>query len=367
MKLLIVGGHLTPALGLITHLPKDIEILYVGRKHALEGDTALSLEYQVMMKQNITFIDIAAARLQRVFTKHTFSSLLKLPFSFKQAAHIISYHKPDVIVGFGGYVSVPLCLIGVLFRIPFVIHEQTLGAGLANKILAPFASKICISWNSSKHFFPASKTVLTGNPALGEIKEEKKKKHTLPVIAVIGGSLGSHTINVLIEETLEKLLEHFILIHQTGDARQFADFERLSKRKKLLPEKIQQRYTIVKFVDPQDFISFLSKADLIVSRAGINTVSTLLILQKVALLIPLPFEQEKNAQFFKDHGLGEVVREKKLTGKHLFQMIYAMIKNIHQYRVVQHAYELEIHKNAAKNMLDVLLCVKNYPQRQEEN
>src|SRR5690242_4478734 len=146
MKLLITGGHLTPALGVLQNLPRGVEVLYVGRKYALEGDNALSLEYQTITKMGIPFANLVTGRIQRKLTKHTLSSFFKIPSGFYDAFKIIKTYHPDVILGFGGYVAVPICVIGSLLKIPIVIHEQTVSAGIANKLLARFADKICISW-----------------------------------------------------------------------------------------------------------------------------------------------------------------------------------------------------------------------------
>src|SRR3990167_6775375 len=164
MKIVIIGGHLTPALSVIEALPKDAQILYIGRKYSLEGDKALSLEYQAITKKGIPFSAIKTGRLQRRITRYTLPSLVKIPYGFGQSLTILRRFKPNVVVGFGGYVSLPVILAAKTLKIPIVIHEQTLEAGFTNKIVAGFADKICISFESSHKYFPKEKTVLTGNP-----------------------------------------------------------------------------------------------------------------------------------------------------------------------------------------------------------
>ncbi len=100
MKVLIIGGHMTPALAVIESLPKDNEIVYVGRKYALEGDSAVSLEYQTVTKRNIPFIAFTTGRLQRKLTKHTLLSFFKIPRGFQQSLSLLLQQKPDVVVGF---------------------------------------------------------------------------------------------------------------------------------------------------------------------------------------------------------------------------------------------------------------------------
>jgi len=362
MKILITGGHLTPALSTIEHLPKDAEILYVGRKYALEGDRAFSLEYKTVKKLHIPFAELKTGRLQRRVTLQTIPSLFKLPFGFLQAFIIVKKFKPDIVLGFGGYVSVPIGIAATFSGIPLVIHEQTLEAGLANRMLAPFATKICLSWQTSAKYFPLQKTVLTGNPAVAtifeQIKEVTKPATGMPKIVIVGGSLGSHAINMLVLGSLEKLVTHFRILHQTGDAKQFEDYDSLLVQKENLPQKLQDRYTPIKFIDPKDVIRLLQGADLVVTRAGINTITTLLMLDKPALVIPLPVsqnnEQRKNALFLKDHGLGEVVSQESLTAEKFFNNIHAMIKNRRKYKNNKDHSELEIHKHAAEKIIDIL-------------
>ena len=364
MKILITGGHLSPALSVIEKL-KGEEILYVGRKHALEGDKAFSLEYQTIKDLGIPFFSITTGRLQRKFTKHTIPSLLKFPLGFSQSLFILKRFKPDVVLGFGGYVSWPVIVMASFLKIPIVIHEQTLEAGMTNKFAARFAAKICISFESSKRFFPIKKVVLTGNPLRKEIVEENQKSEIrnqksegeLPLLYVTGGSLGSHFINNLVKDTVRKLIRDFQVIHQTGDSNKYKDFDSLLKIKSELGE-YSERYTINKFLTPLESAKTLKKADLVVSRAGINTVTELLFLGKPSLLIPLPFtqnnEQLKNARFLKTQGLGEVLEQKKITAEVFLHTLEKMSKNINDYKKNSDQSKTLADKDAASRIVEVV-------------
>jgi len=374
MKLLIVaggGGHFAPALAVIDALAKDWEVMVVGRKYAFEGDKTLSLEYQTAQKLGITFTSLTTGRLQRKFTRHTLQSLVKIPVGFTQAIQILQNYQPDVVLSFGGYVSVPVVLASALLRIPIVVHEQILGAGLANKIAATFARKVCISWEQSRQFFSQDKVVLTGNPIrviaskakqsqdngiatlLSVVRNDEKK-----IIYITGGSGGAHAINVLIEECLEKLLQKYTLIHQTGDAKEFGDFDRLTKKKDALPSNLKQRYLLTKFVNPSEVGTILERADLIISRSGINTVTELLAFGKPCLLIPLPYgqrnEQLTNALFVKQLGLGEVAQQQTLTGEKLAIVLDTMMHNLEKYtKQSSHAKKL-LQADAAQKIISVI-------------
>src|SRR5690348_9513348 len=102
MKIAIIGGHLTPALAMIEHFPKETDVVYIGRKFALEGDAAYSLEYQAIHSRGIPFFHLTTGRLQRSFTSKTIPSLMKVPKGFLQAYVLLKKLKPDILLGFGG-------------------------------------------------------------------------------------------------------------------------------------------------------------------------------------------------------------------------------------------------------------------------
>lgn len=372
MKLLIVaggGGHFAPALAVIEKLPKDVEVLLVGRKYVFEGERTLSLEYQTATRLNIPFRPLTTGRLQRKFTKYTLNSLLKIPVGLAQATNIISNFKPDVVLSFGGYVSVPIALAASILRIPIILHEQTLEAGIANKLVAKFARKICISWDQSGKFFPRDKVVLTGNPLrkefeMGDLRIGKNVKSAARIrkaertIYVTGGSSGSHAINILIEGCIEKLLEKYNILHQVGGSTQYNDFERLFLLRESLSPELKNGYHLVKFVEPAMVADFLSKADLVISRSGMNTVTELMYFGKPSLLIPLPYgqhqEQLKNAKFIKELGLAEIAEQNTLTSEQLALLIDRMFDNIDKYKKnIKRGKELiDIH--AADKIIEVV-------------
>jgi len=363
MKLLIVaggGGHFAPALAVIEALPKDWEVLVVGRKYAFEADKTLSFEYQTSEKLGIKFAVITTGRLQRKLSPHTIKSLVKVPVGFFQAVKIIKEYKPTMLLSFGGYVSVPVALAAKSLGIPIIVHEQIMGAGLANKIVEKLADKICVSWKQSEKFFPAAKVVLTGNP-LRKVENSVfpfQVTEKLPIIYVTGGSGGSHAINVLVENCLEQLLENYNIIHQTGAAAEFGDFDRLEKKKNKLPPALQKRYFPTKFIDASAVFSVLRKADLVVSRSGINTVTELLSLGKPCLFIPLPHgqhnEQLTNALFVKQLGLGEAAEQKSLTAQNFHETIDKMMVSLETYTAHAQEGKAMVIPDAAQKIITLL-------------
>jgi UDP-N-acetylglucosamine--N-acetylmuramyl-(pentapeptide) pyrophosphoryl-undecaprenol N-acetylglucosamine transferase len=365
MKIVLIGGHLAPALSVLEALPKNTGVLFVGRKYALEGDSALSLEYKTITSLKVPFVGLNTGRLQRKLTKYTILSLLKLPFGLIKSFLILLRYRPDVIMGFGGYVSIPVTFCAFLLNIPIVIHEQTMEAGLANRIVSVFARKVCISWDSSRKYFPKNKVVLTGNPLRKfSILKLSVRGHSLifnnklPIIYVMGGSSGSHFINTLIEGIVGELVGRYNVIHQVGDAQEYRDFERLKILRENLPENVRENYILQKLIDPSQIGDLLNLSSLVISRSGMNTITELVHFEKPAILIPLPFaqqgEQLKNAQFLENIGLGVVLNQEGLKPKKLLRTIDRIFRHVDRYKISKYRYGNMSGKNAAQNIISVI-------------
>ncbi len=371
MKIVIVsggGGHFLPALAFIETLPKNINYLVIGRKYSFEGENAVSLEYRTAKAKKMPFKTITTGRLQRRWTRYSLLSFLKLPIGFFQSIYILFIYKPAIVLSFGGYVSLPVVIAAFLLRIPIVIHEQTLGAGMANKIASLFAAKVCVSWEQSLSYFSSRKTILTGNPMRKEIIErsenrrgKKIKTNNFPVLYVTGGSLGSHTINLLIAGCLENLLGEFVVIHQTGDSQKYKDYDLLKTLRRKLNPAYAKRYYLEKFISPSKVGEVLAMSDIVVSRAGMNTIMEIMFYGKPALLIPLRWsqnnEQTQNAYLLKKIGLAEVISEETANADILFREIKLMHKKINSYLKNSKSAKALIQKEAARKILDTVLLV----------
>ncbi len=354
MKILVTGAHFTTALAVIEELQKSkAEVVYVGRKTTREGDKTPSAESTIIPEKGIKFLPIITGRLQKAFTIYTIPSLLKIPIGFIQAFYYLLKEKPNVVLSFGGYVAVPTVISAWLLNIPVIIHEQTLVTGLANKISSYFAKKICVSFEK-EYSFPKDKIVLTGNPLRREILENSKNisKNKKPLVFITGGNQGSHIINQKVEEVLEKLLKIANVVHQTGDSK-YQDYERLV-------EKQNENYRVEKFIYDK-MPSLLKNADLVVSRAGINTLTELAYYGTPTLLIPVPYlykdEQNQNAKFFEKLGLVKVLLQSKLSADSLLESIKQMLKDIDQYKKNAKAARGVIITDAAKKIATEALII----------
>jgi UDP-N-acetylglucosamine--N-acetylmuramyl-(pentapeptide) pyrophosphoryl-undecaprenol N-acetylglucosamine transferase len=365
MRIVIIGGHLTPAISVIDALPKEAEVLYIGRKYAMEGDKAVSLEFQTITDRGIRFEVIKTGRIQRQFSRHTLPSMSRVPYGIAQSLLILRRFKPDVVVGFGGYVSFPVIAAAKLLKIPVVIHEQTLEVGFANKAVSKMADKICISFFSSAKYFSKEKVVLTGNPIRSSILNPSKRFRLStknPVIYVTGGSQGSHFINLMVSGVLTRLLEKYTVIHQTGASEEFKDYDKLTILKDGL-NKNKENYLLSKFYSEDIVGSILKQADLVVSRAGVNTISELIVLRKPSYLIPLPVsqkdEQHKNAEFLRNLGLGEIGDQRSLTPERFLTEINEMMDNLGKYKLKSSKEHFP--KNAADRIVEVIYAAsKNH-------
>lgn len=373
MRVIFTGGHFSPALSIIEELKKE-DLLVVGRRYALEGEDTPSFEYRICSEKNIPFREIRTGRFQRKFTKHTIPSLLRIPMGVVDAYHILKKYRPGVVVVFGGYISFPVALSAFFLKIPIVVHEQTQKAGLANRIISLFAKKICISFSSSNSYFPQEKTILTGNPLRKEIFEIKDKID-IPVsfktIYITGGSTGSHFVNEMVAQTLNDLLEEFTIIHQTGDSNVFNDVVRLEKLKSELPDNLQKRYILRKFISLDEIGWVFNTADLIVARAGINTTCEIVALKKVGFLIPLPHgqmsEQLDNARLIKKLEMGDYILQKNLNAAIFLAQIKDMIKNLKNYSMSKSAETKFINADAASRIIDVVREVNDAKTLKKEN
>lgn len=334
IPIVLTGGHAaTTAIATIEEMLRRKEevwdIYWIGTKHAIEGKKIPTLESQVFPNMGISFRPIVAGRLQRKFSLWTIPSLAKIPFGFFHALYLLLKIRPRLILSFGGFAAFPVVLIGWLLRIPVIIHEQTAVLGMANKFSSFFATKIALSREASKDYFPEKKVVLVGNPIMTQIAEIQPKL-TLgspPTIFITGGSRGSTYVNSLIEELIESLLKEHVVIHHTGHI----DFEKFSEIKRKLPDDISNNYEVYQMIDPMQIDGVYKRADLVISRAGANTVSEIIASKRPSILIPIPWsykdEQTKNAEFAKSWGIAEILEQYGDKSSELLELIKKVFLN----------------------------------------
>ncbi len=363
MKILITGGHITPALALADKLltKKNVEIVFVGRKYTSSEDD-VSLEYKELTKRGVRFIHLHTGRLTRVASIKSFKSVMKILPGFYKSLLILRSEKPDVVLSFGGYIALPIALTASFLKIPVYTHEQTAIPGLTNKVIAKFCKKIFISFAESARYFAVKKTILTGNPVRESIFAELHKPFDIPkgkpVLYITGGSLGSHSINYHIEHILEQLLENYVVIHQTGNVSEYKDFERLQQKRQSLPTDLQKNYFLMEHTFEEDLGYILSHTDLVSSRSGANTFFELIALQKPAILIPLPWcangEQQRHAELFAEAGVGKIFDQSDSSDS-LKSLIEMMMDDIEVYKSNFHKLKSLYKTDAADQIVSEIL------------
>lgn len=347
---MITGGHVTPALAVIDEVHKH-EMVFVGRQYALSGETTESFEYKEVSARKIRFVNLVTGRLNRSFSLEALKSIALIPQGFFRAKQIIDAEKPDVVLSFGSYLAVPIAFWAFVYKIPVFTHEQTIHPGIANRLIGIWATKIFISFPQSAAYFPRRKVIQTGNPVRKSLLQAANASFKIPkkrpVIYITGGSLGSHSINTHIESIIEELKKDYFVIHQTGDTKTYNDYERLAKH-------ADEQYMVRKHVSADELAYILKEADVVICRAGANTIFELIALEKPAIFIPLPWsghdEQRRQAALMKSSHVAEVFEQSRPSAE-LLDIIRTVIERLSQYSDFSKLRSLTT-KDAAKRIYE---------------
>lgn len=322
------GGHINPALGTAGYIKEkdpDAEILFVGTKEKMEAKLVPAAGF------NIEFIDIQG--FYRSFKwediKHNIVTLSKLLRASSQAKKIIKNFKPDLVIGFGGYVSGPVLRMAAKMKIPTAIHEQNAFPGVTNKALAKKVDCVMLtSEKAGQYMKPKNKPVVTGLPIRGDILTcdgEAAKRELdlgeLPLILSMGGSLGAKPVNdAVFGMILAKANDNdCVFLHATG--KNGTDF---SKRLEDAGIDLSEHKNI-KITEYIDIPKCLPAADLVICRSGASTLSELQATGKASILIPSPYVAENhqyhNAMALVNNGAAYIIEEKDLTAQKLTETV----------------------------------------------
>ncbi len=317
-RILLTGGgtagHVTPNIALLPRLCElGYDISYMGSYNGIEKK--LIAEFQ------IPYYGISSGKLRRYFDPKNFSDPFKVLKGFGEAVHIIRDLHPDVVFSKGGFVSVPVVLAAKHCKVPCIIHESDMTPGLANKLAIPAAWKVCCNFPETLQYLPAEKAVLSGSPIRQELLHgdaAAARKFTglsedKPVILVMGGSLGAAAVNEAVRRILPTLLKSFHVIHLCGKGKLDPSLSGLSG------------YVQYEYIN-EELKDLFALADIVISRAGANSICELLALHKPNLLIPLSAaasrgDQILNARSFERQGFSLVLEEEAITNEVLLQTI----------------------------------------------
>ncbi|KQL19632.1 undecaprenyldiphospho-muramoylpentapeptide beta-N-acetylglucosaminyltransferase [Cytobacillus solani] len=318
------AGHVTPNIAIISEMNKDWDIHYIGSKKGIEKE--------LIQRLNIPYFGIHSGKLRRYADKENLIDIFRVMKGCFEARSILKKLKPSLVFSKGGFVSVPVILAAKTLKIPIYIHESDKTPGLANKISQRFATKIFTSFDETKHYFPAHKTFAIGSPIRKEIvngtadKGRKLLGYTnhLPILTIMGGSLGAKRINEVVRESLNQLTANYQIVHICG--------------KNNLDGTITTNSRYIQFEYVQDELpDILAATDIVITRGGSNAIFEFLALHIPMIIIPLGMHQSRgdqilNAKAFEKKGFSLTLEEDRLNQKSLIDSLNSMNKNRSFYR-----------------------------------
>lgn len=323
-KIILTGGgtagHVTPNLALIPSLQDlDYEIHYIGSYQGIER--------KLIEGAGVAYDGISSGKLRRYFDIKNFSDPIRVVKGYGEALRLMKKYKPDVVFSKGGFVAVPVVLAAKHYHIPTIIHESDMTPGLANKLCIPSAKKVCCNFPETLKYLPENKAVLTGSPIREELLQGDRLSGLQyahlsadrPVILIIGGSLGSVTVNNAVRRLLPRLLPDYQVVHICGKGN--------------LDENLigTKGYVQYEYVDAP-LRHLFAASDIVISRAGANSICEILALRKPNILIPLSAaasrgDQILNAESFRKQGFSTVIEEDQLSDDALYQAIQETYEN----------------------------------------
>jgi len=328
------GGHIIPNLALIPTLKKHFKIYYLGEKGSLEEELISKI-------QGVEFIPIRAVKFARKLSPKNLLIPFKLLTYINETKKILKKIKPNIIFAKGGYVSIPVAFAGHSLKIPILAHESDFTMGLANKLIL---KKSKVMFTSFRETCVGNKCLYSGNPIREEIFSGNKliaRKNCKfitdkKVLMFFGGSMGSKTINDFVFENL-KHLKDYNIIHFVGK----------NKGKDIKADN----YFQIEYAS--NIYDYFALADVVICRAGANSIFELLALKKLMLLIPLSKaesrgDQIENANVFKKNGFAQVLEEEELSLDNFLKKINNIFKNSDFY--------IKNMENEGKNTANDLIC-----------
>ena len=302
------AGHVSPNQALIPLLlAEGWEIHYIGTKNGIERTLIEPME-------GVTYHAVSSGKLRRYFDLKNFTDPFRVIAGAFQSVSIIRRLKPAVVFSKGGFVSVPVVAGAALCGVPVVMHESDITPGLANKLCKPFAKAVCTTFPECAKLLGA-KGIQTGTPLRAQIFSGTRARGLAlagftgerPVLMMIGGSLGAQTVNAVLREALPELTKRYDVLHICGKGN-------LAPELQEMPGYRQFEYLT------SDLPDAFACADILLSRAGSNSLSEILALHKPALLIPYHSgrgDQVLNANSLKARGLAHVMLQSELTAQSL--------------------------------------------------
>ena len=361
------AGHVNPAIALAGELQRRdsaAEILFVGAKRGLERDLVTKAGYAFRAVEISSF----HRSMRPKELKHNLISVKNFIFSPGEAKAIVREFRPDLVVGTGGYASYPVIRSAHRLGIPTAVHESNAQPGLATRLLEPHSDLIMVGFEACRAFYRDQKKVaVTGTPVRGDFfalsKEEARRAlgfaDDRPLVVSFWGSLGAGAMNRQMAEYfyLEAEKEPFHHIHSVGSL----GWQQMQEWVGAYGVDLKDHPSI----DVREYIynmaTVMRAADLVISRAGASTLSELTALGIPAILVPSPnvtnHHQEKNAQVLADAGAALFLPEEKSSGKELFHLTAALLKDQKRLQNMSDAMRALGTPNATEKICDTILAL----------
>lgn len=313
--IVVTGGHHNSALVVARELvSRGHKVVWIGHRYAAREDQHDSAEYLEVTEAKIPFHDLSAAKLQLNLTE-----LIRFPLGIYHALLILRKGKPSAILSFGGYLGGTVALAGKLLGIPIYLHEQTITAGKANKLIGRLAQKIYLTWRESAKYFDPRKLKVVGLPLRSSILAAKPKNifsRRKPTLIVMGGKQGAHALNQFVFAHLSELLTAYNIVHQTGTSSITHDYDFALALQGTLGS-LADCYLPVGYIGENEIGGYLRGATLYLGRSGAHICYELGILGLPSILVPLMTthdrEQHKNAMILVKADLAGILPESSLT------------------------------------------------------
>jgi len=365
IRILLTGesaaGHLSPIIAVYESIKKITEksnkkvdfMLISSRSHFLR---------EMFEETGVVYKVVRTPKYKKSFPMQSMIDFFKYVISFLQAVVYVFNYMPDVIFSKGGHASLPVVLAGWIFHIPVLIHESDAVARPIDKFMFRFAKKITISFENTKDIYNSKKTLFTGHPVRSFIVEGDKEKaiesfdidRKKRVILFMAGSEGAEKINNLIMSILPTLLKKYEIVHQCG----IGNYDKVRSVVERMNIPNLDSYHLFPFFKRRIADAY-AVCDLVVSRAGANTVSEIMTVGKPSILIPLASavsdKQTKNAFYYYERGASVLVSEKNLRPNLIINTINEIFKNSLKTIEMRKAAKQMSHPEASRKIAEEII------------
>jgi UDP-N-acetylglucosamine--N-acetylmuramyl-(pentapeptide) pyrophosphoryl-undecaprenol N-acetylglucosamine transferase len=371
MKILLTGGgtggHFYPLIAVAEEINKIIDDEKIADIQLYYFSDA-PYDREALFENRIHYTEIPAGKMRIYFSIKNFTDLFKTAYGVLIGFWNVFKLFPDVIFAKGAYASFPTLFAARILRIPVIIHESDSAPGRVTAWAGKFAKFVALSYSESVEFFPKEKTAHVGQPVRPELEHPIRDgayeflhlEPNVPVIMILGGSLGAQIINDAILQALPELVENYQIIHQTGKV----NFDDVTSRAGIALDgnDLKSRYKPFAFLNPLAMRMAAGVSNVIITRAG-SSLFEIASWGIPAIVIPITNtnndHQKKNAYNYARAGAGVVIEEKNLTPHIIINEAHRIITDLNLHNKMAKAahdfYQPNAAKKIARKVVDIAL------------